>query len=210
MGVKACFLIQDVFSVILVAEARIRLPRQSLAMRFAMRCTVCPISHVPNSVFCDECGAYLLQGKELSTNPLDITQLKWLGVAKGPRASNTSLPRTRPLTIRLCIASRMGNRNQARELQVSLAKPIRLGRTDPMHDIFPEIDLTQDLGREHGVSREHTRIFQQGNSVKVEDLGSTNGTLLNGERLDPYMPETLRHGDQFQMGELLIEVSFKS
>jgi MOSC domain-containing protein YiiM len=24
------------------------------------------------------------------------------------------------------------------------------------------------------------------------------------------MPETLRHGDQFQMGELLVEVSFES
>jgi pSer/pThr/pTyr-binding forkhead associated (FHA) protein len=84
-----------------------------------------------------------------------------------------------------------------------------------MHDIFPQVDLTQvdltqDLGREQGVSREHTCIFQQGNSVKVEDLGSTNGTLLNGERLDPYMAETLEDGDQFQMGELLIEVSFES
>jgi hypothetical protein len=210
MGAKACFLIQGVFSVILVAKALFWLPRQSLAMRVAMRCTVCPISHVPNSIFCDECGAYLLQGKELSTNPLDITQLKWLGDAKGPRASDTSLLGTRPLTIRLRITSRMGNHNQARELQVSLAKPIRLGRTDPMLNIFPEVDLTQDLGREQGVSREHTRIFQQGNSVKVEDLGSTNGTLLNGKRLDPYMPETLEDGDQFQMGELLTEVSFES
>jgi len=95
-------------------------------------------------------------------------------------------------------------------LQVRLVKPIRLGRIDPVYDIFPEVDLTQDLGREQGVSREHTRIFQQGDTVKMEDLGSTNGTLLNGERLDPYIPETLRDGDQFQMGELLVEVSFES
>jgi pSer/pThr/pTyr-binding forkhead associated (FHA) protein len=93
---------------------------------------------------------------------------------------------------------------------VSLAKPVRLGRTDPVHDIFPEIDLTQDLGREHGVSREHARIFRQGNCVKMEDLGSANGTLLNGKRLDPYMPETLKQGDEFQMGELLVEVSLES
>jgi pSer/pThr/pTyr-binding forkhead associated (FHA) protein len=175
-----------------------------------MRCTVCPITHVPNSVFCNECGEYLLQGKELGTKPLDIRQLKWLGDGKSPRASETSLPGNGPLTIRLRIGSRMGTNNQARELQVSLARPIRLGRTDPVHDIFPEVDLTQDLGREHGVSREHTCIFQQGNAVKVEDLGSTNGTLLNGERLDPYMPEPLRDGDLFQMGELLIEVSFET
>ncbi len=175
-----------------------------------MRCTVCPITHIPNSVFCDECGSYLLEGKELGTNPLDITQLKWLGDVKDHRARNTPPLSTRPLTIRLRIATQAGMNNGARELQVSLVKPIRLGRTDPMYDIFPEVDLTQDMGREQGVSREHTCIFQQGNTVKIEDLGSTNGTLLNGERLDPYMPETLRDGDQFQMGELLIEVSFES
>lgn len=175
-----------------------------------MRCKVCPITHVPNSVFCDECGAYLLKGKELGTDPLDITQLKWLGDDREPRARNTPPLSNRPLTIRLRIASQAGINGHARELQVSLVKPIRLGRTDPMYDIFPEIDLTQDLGREHGVSREHTCIFQQGNVVKMEDLGSTNGTLLNGKRLDPYMPETLRDGDQFQMGGLLIKVSFES
>jgi len=151
-----------------------------------MRCTVCPTTHVPNSIFCDECGVYLLKRKELGTDPLDIRQ-----------------------PIRLRIASQVGTNSHARELQVSLIKPIHLGRIDPTHDIFPEIDLTQDLGREQGVSREHTRIFQQGDTVKMEDLGSTNGTLLNGVRLDPYMSETLRDGDQFQMGELLIEVSFE-
>jgi pSer/pThr/pTyr-binding forkhead associated (FHA) protein len=40
----------------------------------------------------------------------------------------------------------------------------------------------------------------------VEDLGSTNGTLLNGERLSPYIPEILKDGDQLQLGKLLIEV----
>jgi hypothetical protein len=205
MGTGACFPIQDVLLVILVAKARIRLPRQFLAMR----CTVCPITHVPNTIFCDECGEYLLQGRELGTKPLDITQLNWLGATRGALASDTSLRDTRPATIRLCIASRTGNPNSTRDLLVSVAKPVRLGRNDPGHDIFPEVDLTQDLGREHGVSREHARIFHQANRVRIEDLGSTNGTLLNGRRLDPYMPETLRPGDQFQMGELLVEVSFE-
>jgi len=174
-----------------------------------MRCTVCPTTHVPNSIFCDECGVYLLKRKELGTDPLDIRQLKWLGSVTDAHSRNTDPLSTRPLTIRLRIASQVGTNSHARELQVSLIKPIHLGRIDPTHDIFPEIDLTQDLGREQGVSREHTRIFQQGDTVKMEDLGSTNGTLLNGVRLDPYMSETLRDGDQFQMGELLIEVSFE-
>jgi hypothetical protein len=157
-----------------------------------MRCPVCPVTHVANSIFCDECGSYLLKEKELGTDPFDMTQLRWLGGVNGSHSRDTNLPNTRPLSIRLHIGCGVGKDNQARELHISLEKPIRLGRIDPPHHIFPEVDLTDDLGRERGVSREHTCIFQQGNTVKMEDLGSTNGTLLNGERLDPYIPELLR------------------
>lgn len=175
-----------------------------------MRCTVCPTTHVPNSIFCNECGVYLLKQKELGTDPLDIRQLKWLGRATDAHGKNTDPLNTRPVTVRLRIASPTENNSQARELQISLVRSIRLGRTDPTHDIFPEVDFTQDLGREHGVSRMHACIYQQGNVVMMEDLGSTNGTLLNGKRLDPYMSETLGDGDQFQMGELLVEVRLES
>jgi len=173
-----------------------------------MRCVICPITHVPNSIFCDECGAYLLQGKELGTSPLDITQVKWLGEGQDGQAGDRHLPETRPLAIRLRISSQTGKSNPSREVQIALARPIRLGRSDPIHDIFPEIDLSQDQGRESGVSREHTCIFQQDNAIMLEDLASTNGTLLNGKRLDPYIPEILRDGDQFQMGMLVVRVSF--
>jgi pSer/pThr/pTyr-binding forkhead associated (FHA) protein len=103
----------------------------------------------------------------------------------------------------------VANRHQFRELQVSLTKPTRLGRADPAHGIFPELDLTQDLAREHGISRQHACIFQEDTTVKLEDLGSINGTLLNGARLDPFIPETLKDGDQFQLANLLLEVSFE-
>ena len=42
--------------------------------------------------------------------------------------------------------------------------------------------------------------------VVVEDLGSVNGTFVNGNRLAPHRPEALHTGDQLQLGELLIEV----
>jgi hypothetical protein len=169
-----------------------------------MRCVICPIRHVPNTIFCDECGAYLLQKKDLATEPLDVTKLRWLGGAASSSDDHQDLPNTRPLSVCLRI---LGG-NQSRTVQLALAKPIRLGRSDPAQDIFPEVDLTEDRGREYGVSREHTCIFRQGNTVRVEDLASTNGTLLNSRRLDPYIPEILHDGDQLQIGRLLIEVSF--
>jgi len=172
-----------------------------------MRCPVCGIRHVPNAVFCEECGTYLLKDRERVTRPLEFAQIRWLGEPNRLRARESGLFDRTPFKIRLRIADDDGN--HARQVELSLGRPIRLGRSDPACDIFPELDLTEDLGREHGVSREHTCIYQQGNTVKVEDLASTNGTLLNGQRLDPYIPEPLRDGDQLQIGKLLIQVSLE-
>jgi len=80
---------------------------------------------------------------------------------------------------------------------------------DPNQSIYPEIDLTDELALEAGVSRRHACIYRRGNDVEVEDLGSINGTLLNGKRLAPYIPEPLKDGDQLQLGKLLIEVCLK-
>jgi pSer/pThr/pTyr-binding forkhead associated (FHA) protein len=107
---------------------------------------------------------------------------------------------TGPLAVRLKIGE------QAREVEASLSKAVHLGRLDPTSDVFPEVDLTNDNGLEKGVSRRHARILKREGTVVVEDLGSINGTFINGKRLAPYLPEVLNSNDQLQLGKLLIEV----
>lgn len=51
------------------------------------------------------------------------------------------------------------------------------------------------------VSREHTQIRRDGWRTYVEDMGSTNGTYLNNERIAESMQ--LRDGDQIQVGDVL-------
>lgn len=52
------------------------------------------------------------------------------------------------------------------------------------------------------ISRQHTRIIPQGQGYLVEDLGSTNGTYVNGRRL---MTATLlQDGDIVSLGEIVI------
>jgi hypothetical protein len=48
-------------------------------------------------------------------------------------------------------------------------------------------------------SRQHARITRQGNLVVIEDLGSTNGTFVNGMRLTD--PHTLANGDVVGLGD---------
>lgn len=49
------------------------------------------------------------------------------------------------------------------------------------------------------VSRRHARIFWQGDRYFIEDLGSTNGTMVGGIRIEAAHP--LRHGELITLGE---------
>lgn len=60
------------------------------------------------------------------------------------------------------------------------------------------------LPDDHYVSTVHARLFRRGSDVFVEDLGSRNGTFLNG---DPVVAATrLRRGDRVQFGETVAEM----
>ena len=50
------------------------------------------------------------------------------------------------------------------------------------------------------VSREHARLHRNGRHVLLEDLGSTNGTYLNGERISE--KSTLRDDDCISIGDV--------
>lgn len=52
------------------------------------------------------------------------------------------------------------------------------------------------------ISARHARIFERGGRLWVEDLRSTNGTLLNGQRLR--RAAALRTGDRLKIGDILL------
>jgi hypothetical protein len=57
-----------------------------------------------------------------------------------------------------------------------------------------------------GVSRFHARIVRRRNALLISDLGSTNGTFVNGERLRPQSAFPLAEGDEVRMGATILEL----
>jgi hypothetical protein len=53
-----------------------------------------------------------------------------------------------------------------------------------------------------GVSRRHARVLPHNGSVVVEDLGSSNGTYVNGHRISG--PVELGAGDELQLGDTVV------
>ena len=56
------------------------------------------------------------------------------------------------------------------------------------------------------VSRRHSRIFLANGAVYIEDLGSQNGTFVNGTRLD--LARLLRSGDEIRAGDVVFKLKF--
>jgi DNA-binding NtrC family response regulator len=73
-----------------------------------------------------------------------------------------------------------------------LSRDVTLGRS-------PSCDIPLE---DQKVSRRHAQLEQVEGQVRVSDLGSRNGTLLNGERID--VPVVLLPGDRVQVGDTTI------
>jgi predicted component of type VI protein secretion system len=85
-----------------------------------------------------------------------------------------------------------------------------IGRRTDNSPMIPDIDLTEHHAEQRGVSRLHVtlRYDAQHNNLTVMDMGSANGTFLNGQRLHPNEVRTLRSGDELRLGKLVMSVTF--
>lgn len=164
-----------------------------------VRCRFCGVAWVDNTIFCSECGHYLLPNDEnKATDPLDTEEAGELSHEDQVNAAGA--PRhAEPIAIRLKIGER------ERGVEVPLTKAICLGRIDPSSDVFPDVDLSEHTPARN-VSRRHASIRKREGRVVVEDIGSVNGTYVNGKRLNAFLPEMLQNGDVLHLGKLRIEV----
>jgi hypothetical protein len=80
-------------------------------------------------------------------------------------------------------------------LSYAVSRSLILGRT-------PDCEITLPGSR---ISRRHARLYVQDDLLMIEDLDSTNGSLVNGKLLDGKL--TLRNGDELLFQDMLFRVS---
>ena len=82
---------------------------------------------------------------------------------------------------------------------------VLIGRLDPHRGIRPEVDLSR-YDPAARVSRKHARIMVRGGQFFIEDLGSANGTFINGRiRLKPQELHALQSGDLIKIGQTTLQ-----
>ena len=112
----------------------------------------------------------------------------------------------RPPSIELSIAKLIVmDTDTLAQFPIAAENEITIGRVDPHRGIRPDVDLSK-YDPASRISRRHARITARGSQFFIEDLGSANGTIINGQkRLKPQEPYPLSTGDVVKIGETTLK-----
>lgn len=165
----------------------------------ALVCSNCGAQLEPGSSFCDMCGAPVSAAAPPASSPAPTPT--------PPVQPPPVAPAPPPVYLSgVAIQGHLVVQGTHATLPFPPGKTETIvGREDPVSGVFPDIDLTDHGGDEGGVSRQHARVFVQGNQVFVEDLNSTNYTYVNQQRLTPGQPHPLNNEDEVRFGRVKLD-----
>lgn len=165
-------------------------------------CTNCRHENISGTLFCVECGAQLEGTETLTTQAINQEQIVD-DLKKSPAGVEPpSSPINSWLSLHLMDSGKI--------LPLATRNEFTLGRLSEGQPIMPDIDLTPYQAYASGVSRLHAVVKRDASRVVIMDLGSSNGTYLNGRRLNPHTEEGLKHGDVVALGKLKIQVLLRN
>jgi len=121
-----------------------------------------------------------------------------------PMADRPARPQTKLLGPQSRVQFKVGDDRVPLELK----SVIIVGRSSDDDDRSPGFDLAPFDAYQHGVSRQHAAITQHEGSLYIEDLGSTNGTRINGFQLVARRKYRIRDGDEVEIGRIRTLVQF--
>ncbi|MGQ9548087.1 MAG: FHA domain-containing protein [Roseiflexus sp.] len=163
-------------------------------------CPHCLAKQLDGTIFCAECGASLIDADlRESTRELDVAAVE---SHEPSLASDLTSDDNAPADC-VVILTVVSNR---RRIEVNLGDEVLIGRADPTRGILPDIDLSPFGGYDAGVSRRHAILSYRDGTYQIEDLGSANGTFVNGQQIEPMRATPVRPGDEIMCGTLLLRL----
>jgi len=93
------------------------------------------------------------------------------------------------------------------EFRLAPGSETTIGRRDPVTGIDPDVDLTP-VDVQRSISRRHAKIYRRdGKFFAAEEIGTMNGTFVNGARLETGVPVEIKAGDEVRFG--VVETIFQ-
>lgn len=173
----------------------------------AITCQVCGHKNLQGALMCSNCGAMLFS---------DMNR------AAGTRNLAEELPefRTNPVfttsgTTRFSSEMKLKLETEDKKAEIIVdphTNRLLIGRRDPQKNHAPDVDLEDYEGYRLGVSRKHAQLLldQANEELTIQDIGSANGTFLNGVRLPAHRPHKIQDGDEVRLGNLTLRLYFLS
>ncbi|MCL5036589.1 MAG: FHA domain-containing protein [Chloroflexi bacterium] len=171
-----------------------------------MNCPKCGTENILGSLFCEDCGTELpfSQGAQ-EPAPVMVT----LKENEKPPAPKAEIPGEKPPIHKAPAMPKPEiKRPEARLVAVEtetvfplISDTNLLGRKSLADGIYPEVDLNE-IDPACFTSRKHASILFRGGKFYFEDLGSSNGSFINNEKVAVGVQVPLSGGDRIKLGNM--------
>jgi FHA domain-containing protein len=165
-------------------------------------CSNCNHVNMAGALFCSECGKRLGGSDPLTTQNIQTSKMN-----EALRQAPVSAPPP-PATMNNWVTLHLLDTGQV--LPLAERNEFTLGRISEGQPIMPDIDLSPYQAYARGVSRLHAVLKREASHVFLMDLGSSNGTFVNGKRLSPNVDHAISNGDVIALGKLKIQILLKA
>lgn len=164
-------------------------------------CPNCHHQEITGALFCSECGAQLVTTDRIATQSIRRQPSDFLSslenTGQSPSQTSTS-------TVDAVVSLYLVDSGQI--LHLAGRTEFTLGRVAEGQPILPDVDLSPYEAYTQGVSRLHSCLKIINQRVVITDLGSSNGTRVNGQKIMPHIDYPLNHGDVVALGKLKVQI----
>lgn len=166
-------------------------------------CPQCKHQEIDGTIFCSECGTQVAGFDEALTHRIVTAEAT-------KYAKENISPTNTPQQVEFASTLALHLVESGTILPLPNQKEFTIGRLSEGQPIVPDIDLSPYNAYPNGVSRLHAVLKVNNDTLNIIDLESSNGTYVNGSRINPNAETTLKHSDIVSLGKLKFQVLFNA